>query len=286
LGSVTFRLSANVSPTASGTYSNTATVAAPGGVTDPAAGNNSATDTDTVFPPNNTAGTAKPVLIGSTSSDVIGAVPSDQNWFRFGARAGRSFCVEVDNGKSDTSDRDPILDVYRADGTTLIGSNDDIAGEPDAGRLSRFCYIASATEDNLAKVTGGPNGSWGGIRLRVVETTLFCPWLGPLFSGSGFESFILMKNTTGAPHTAKVTLTAGGGTTVGTPQTGTVPANGSYNLQVSAAPPVGFGLSGVSAGVWIAHDGPPGGVIANVTTLNFGSGVSFDTPASPRQDLR
>ena len=81
----------------------------------------------------------------------------------------------------------------------------------------------------------------GGYRLRVVDTTLFCPGLGPLFSGSGFESFILIKATTAVTHTAKVTLTAASGATLGT-QTGTVPANGSYNLQVSAAPPTGFGL--------------------------------------------
>jgi len=200
--------------------------------------------------------------------------------------AGRSFCVEVDNGKSDTSDRDPVLAVFRADGTTLIGSNDDIGSEPGEGLLSRVCYIAPASENNLARVTGGPNGSWGGIRVRVVETTLFCPWFGPLFSGSGFETFILIKNTTAAAHSATVTLTGAGGAMVGSPQTGTAPANGSYNLQVSAPSPTGFGLSGVSGGLWIAHDGPPGGVIANVTTLNFGSGVSFDTPAAPRLDNR
>ena len=30
--------------------------------------------------------------------------------------------------------------------------------------------------------------------------------------------------------------------------------------------------------------GAPGSLIANVTTLSFMSGVSFDTPAAPRQD--
>src|SRR6185295_7855108 len=39
--------SCTISPSATGTLSNTATVAAPGGVTDPTPGNNSATDTDT-----------------------------------------------------------------------------------------------------------------------------------------------------------------------------------------------------------------------------------------------
>jgi hypothetical protein len=42
----------------------------------------------------------------------------------------------------------------------------------------------------------------------------------------------------------------------------------------------------VSASVLIAHDGPPGALVANVTTLNFTSGVSYDTPAVPRLDNR
>jgi hypothetical protein len=72
---------------------------------------------------------------------------------------------------------------------------------------------------------------------------------------------------------------------VGTPRPGIAPANGSFNLQVSAGGANGFGLASASGGVLIAHDGPPGAVIANVTSMGFGSGVSFDTPASPRQDF-
>src|SRR5205814_2277474 len=47
-GSVTYTVSAAIRGSASGSLSNTATVAAPAGVTDPTPGNNSATDTDTV----------------------------------------------------------------------------------------------------------------------------------------------------------------------------------------------------------------------------------------------
>lgn len=47
-GSVTYSASCAISPAATGTLSNTATVAAPGGVTDPNPGNNSATDSDTL----------------------------------------------------------------------------------------------------------------------------------------------------------------------------------------------------------------------------------------------
>jgi uncharacterized repeat protein (TIGR01451 family) len=51
-GSVTYTASCTVAPFAAGTLSNTATVAAPAGVTDPVPGNNSATDSDTVSPSN------------------------------------------------------------------------------------------------------------------------------------------------------------------------------------------------------------------------------------------
>src|SRR4051794_36243792 len=47
-GSVFYTASCAISAAATGTLSNTATVAAPGGVTDPTPGNNSATDTDTL----------------------------------------------------------------------------------------------------------------------------------------------------------------------------------------------------------------------------------------------
>src|SRR5581483_2282228 len=48
--SVTYTASCTISAAASGTLSNTATVGAPGGVSDPTPGNNAATDSDTLAP--------------------------------------------------------------------------------------------------------------------------------------------------------------------------------------------------------------------------------------------
>ncbi|MBV8520399.1 MAG: DUF11 domain-containing protein [Acidobacteria bacterium] len=47
-GSVTYTASCSIASSATGTLSNTATVAAPGGISDPTPGNNSATDSDTL----------------------------------------------------------------------------------------------------------------------------------------------------------------------------------------------------------------------------------------------
>jgi uncharacterized repeat protein (TIGR01451 family) len=49
-GTATYTVSATVSASATGSLSNTATVAVPSGTTDPTPGNNSATDTDTLTP--------------------------------------------------------------------------------------------------------------------------------------------------------------------------------------------------------------------------------------------
>ena len=70
-GSVTYTVSASISPTATGTLSNTATIAAPAGVTDPNPGNNSATDTDTLTPQANLAIT---VTDGVTTAAPGGSV--------------------------------------------------------------------------------------------------------------------------------------------------------------------------------------------------------------------
>jgi hypothetical protein len=233
--------------------------------------------------PNNTAAQAKDVFLGSTSSDTIGPVPNDHNWFRYSVQAGRSYCVEVDNGKSETSIRDSFLSVYQADGTTVIGANDDIADEPGGSLLSRVCYIASATEDNLADVTAGSGGTPGGFRVRVVDTTVFVPWF---FADSSFDSFIFIKNTTSAAHNVTVTLFSSAGAPAAAPQSSLLAANGTYNLQVSLPPPMGFGVSSAAGGVQIAHDGPPGSLLSSVLSLSFDSGMSFDTPGSPRQDFR
>jgi uncharacterized repeat protein (TIGR01451 family) len=47
---ITYLVSGTVSASATGSLVNTATVTAPGGVTDPTSGNNTATDTDTLTP--------------------------------------------------------------------------------------------------------------------------------------------------------------------------------------------------------------------------------------------
>ena len=110
-GSVTFTVTGTLSPAATGTLVNTATVTPPVGTTDPTPGNNSATDTDTITPqadlsitktdgsatdvPGNTvtytivASNAGPSAVtGATVNDTLPATLTGATWTCVGAGGG------------------------------------------------------------------------------------------------------------------------------------------------------------------------------------------------------
>jgi len=210
-------------------------------------------------------------------------------WYRFGVFAGRSYCLEnvPSDFLSDPADTFSVVQRGTSGGGAQLGFNDQMNTEPGAitaatgvTQPSRVCWVAPATEDEFAYLFTQEAGVSFERKFRIVDTTLFSPWF---FSASGFEAFILIKNTTAQAIIAYVTLYSATGVALGA-QSASVPANGSYNLQVSAAPPSGFSLNSHSGTVQIAHTGANGALFASVTSLNFSSGVSFDAPVSPRLD--
>jgi len=253
---------------------------------------------------NNTSATAVGYKAGEGWINVnIGAAPNNQRWYAYQVFLGRSYCVEGIAEETPTLDYDGETTVFRSNGTTVVGQSDDAFTEPDMGTFNpgRVCYISDENSVHFARV-GNLGLSATPVRTyrwRVEDTTLFCPWF---FSGSGFEAFILIRNSAATPVKVTVRLRNTAGVIVGTPQSTTVAANASFNLQVSAPPPTGFGLAAASGSVEIAYGSPnafntlpydtnwsagaPGTLTANVTSLSFGQGVSFDTPANPRQDWR
>lgn len=93
-GSVTYTLKATVSPAATGTLSNTATVTAASGITDPTPGNNSATDTNTVVavPPPPPAPEVTIPVLGTSPALGLAAWPSIVN---LGAGEGPAFTADM-----------------------------------------------------------------------------------------------------------------------------------------------------------------------------------------------
>ena len=101
--SVTYTVTANISAGATGSLSNTATVTAPAGVTDPTPGNNSATDTDTLTAMANLAITKSD---GSTTYTPGGTAV---------------YTVVVTNGGSSNATGVQVSDTLPA-GVTLVGT--------------------------------------------------------------------------------------------------------------------------------------------------------------------
>jgi hypothetical protein len=111
----------------------------------------------------------------------------------------------------------------------------------------------------------------------VIETTLFSPWYF-VSNASGYDAFVEIRNNS-AQTASGVVVTAyrsdggpAGSTTI------TVPANGTALVPVSVLSADGFGS------VQIAHRGTPEGLAANMTTLSPLTGLSFDSPFTPRMD--
>ena len=185
-GTVTYTVTGTVSPAAAGTLTNTATVAPAAAVTDPAPGNNSATDTDTLTPQADLAitktdgqTTAVPGLpltytitvtnlgpsqaLGATVTDVFPAQLTGVTWTCVGA--GGSLCTTGGAGNINDTVSLPAGTsvVYTATGTVSASATGTItntaavtppAGVPDPnpGNNSATDVDTLAPEANLGIV--------------------------------------------------------------------------------------------------------------------------------------
>lgn len=239
---------------------------------------------------NNSAATAQNVVAGqpawhftSNNTTVV-----DYKWYVFGARSGRSYCVETSayqffengtNGAADTA----IL-VYRADGTTIIVSNDDTIDEPLSGTnyhppsgnygLSRACFIAQNNEQTFISLAGFNAGS-NNYTARLVETTLFSNWF---FLGGDYQSYTLLRNTTNQPVSCVIVWRNAEGNAVSAVE-GVLPPNGSIyknGRDFSGA------LAATSGTVEVFHTGAPDAIVASTTVLSLTTGLSFDAPFMKR----
>jgi hypothetical protein len=111
--------------------------------------------------------------------------------------------------------------------------------------------------------------------LMLIETTLFSPWW---FTGGTNQAFIEMRNNMSGPTTAVLTLYRADGTVCGS---GSLELAGNGNAAVDAGS-LGTCAAAVSGSAQIAYSGTPGGMAANITTIDVPNGTSFDAPFKPR----
>lgn len=203
-----------------------------------------------------------------------------EKWYLYNVGTDRSFCAEVGSDEVANQSSDPVLDVYRDDGTTLIGHNDNAfnggGGRPHSSRGARVCFI-SPTVDVFVKVTdlvGGTNV----YRLRVVETTLWGSWY---FISGDYNSFVLLRNTAGEGVNFTVRWRNTAGTIVGN-YGGSVGANAVVVLNARTYI-TSLAAANLSGSVEVVHTGSPQALVGQVTTLSGTTGLNFDSAFYQRQ---
>jgi hypothetical protein len=214
-----------------------------------------------------------------------------QRYYFTGFVQGRSYCVEVQpNSSSIDVGLDTATYVFAdSAGLSVLSVGDDWFHEPYAGYYSKNCFIWTAATDSfrLLNVQACCNRpppaplATSNFRFRIVDTALNGPWFF-VDTASSYNGFIEIANTTTDPVTITVTIRNSTGATIGVPQTRGVPGYG--NLALNARTDFGVTLTNGPGSVQIAHNGPPGAIFANVTSLSAQTGLSFDSPLTRRQN--
>lgn len=225
---------------------------------------------------NTTAGGAFSLQVGPSGPQDELAAGRPEAWYRFTTIAGRSYCVETETGwnivfgATTPGTIDTVVDVFASDTTTLIVSNDDQPNEPFGYRLSRACFIATATQFTFIRFTrfSGTADFWFVPRVR--ETSLFSNWF---FVGTDYQAYAILRNTTSSTVGYTVRWRDATGAVVGTVSS-TLAANGGALLNARS---IAGALAAVSGTVEIVHNGSPDAIMATTTVLSATTGLSFDT---------
>jgi hypothetical protein len=114
------------------------------------------------------------------------------------------------------------------------------------------------------------------VNILLMETTQFSPWW---FTGGTNQAFIEVRNNMFVPSVLiQVTLFRSDGSICGSSDN-FIPGNGNIAIAVKT---IGACATAVSGSAQIAFLGTPGGIAANITTIDVVNGTSFDSPFTPR----
>jgi hypothetical protein len=207
---------------------------------------------------------------------------SSNLYFKANVVAGRSYAVMTWGPFQDVGEGGVSLgvDLYSDNGCTTG------AGGANATDYEPFLFGIighSADHDNIIPTSTGPiyirvnNSIASGytVHVVIVETTIFSPWW---FTGGTNQAYVEVRNNMNSSTTAELTVYAPNGTVCGT-SSPVISGNGNTAIEIG-----GLGTCGgtVSGSAQIAFAGTPGGVVANITTINVPNGTSFDSPFAPR----
>jgi hypothetical protein len=240
---------------------------------------------------------------GSHRTDVVSGTGgnSPSRWYVSTLKAGRSYCLDLfPTAASAGSAGTVIADFYQSNFDAFAGwvnngtqhprnyytfNNNNLGG-------ARYCIDLPAwpSERNVwIEVTGELLSTTDTVSFSValLDTTLYCPWF---FTNANYEAFTQIQNVSSGPisgtltHYAAVGITGavGSTTTCGAPVQFAVPPLSSGFVRAKAT----AGCTGGGGGK-ITHNGPPGAIKANVTSVNatgLGLTHSFNVACTAQYD--
>ncbi len=295
-GSVTYTATAAISAAATGSLSNTATVTAPAGTTDPSAGNNSATDTDTLSPQadlaiTKTDGVTTAVPGGSVTYTITASNAGPSN--APGSTVADTFpasltgtwtCVGAGGGTCTAAGAGNINDTVNLPAGGSVTYTVTAAISPAAtGMLSNTATVA--TGGGVTDPTPGNNsatdtdtltpqadlsitktdGAASAIPGTSVTYTITASNSGPSSAPGSTVADTFPATITGVTWTC---VGAGGGTCT---------ASGSGNINDTVNLPVGGSVTYTATGTISAS---ASGTVSNTATVTAAGGVTDPTPGN------
>jgi len=244
------------------------------------------------FGQNTTAAAAVAFPIDVDFLDSYFSTTVGDRWYYIGLIQGRSYCVITSPRQFDidTATVDTYTRVYSdSAGTVLFQAADDSFNDPSAAFYSRNCFVWTPASNQFARLQvslccsnpGVPPTTTRYFRTRLVDTTISSPWFYA-DTGQGYQGYVELGNTTSQSVNVTVTIRASNGAVIGTPQTRSIPAFG--NLLLNARTDFGTTITAAGGSVHAAHNGAPGAIVGNVTSLSAATGLSFDSPMTRRQN--
>jgi len=229
--------------------------------------------------------TAASLSIGHPALSHIGP-GSSAFFFLFQAVPGRSYCVETshDHGQSGYTQAIPhaVVTVINTNQFTVLSSSNSAPQEPFQKNLGRACFIepvGGTPHDNYVELFPAESSLTAAlpVELRVVETTLFCPWF---FVAGDYNAFTLLRNTSATDLPLVVVTWRGlNGTIAGTTNV-SVPANGGLILNARDFVNPALFSNGT---IEVAHYGSPEQLQGSTTTLSGTTGLGFDAQFTQRR---
>jgi uncharacterized repeat protein (TIGR01451 family) len=273
--SITYTLTATLSPSASGSLTNTATVTVPPGVIDLDPTDNLATDMDTIGVVQLTA--QGEITHGMRLRADLAALPgpsADEDRYRISQGPYSSFEIVIDETSGDIgAGAGPLLERLAADGSTLLQSSVS-AGVGPARSLRWENSTSSVVNDQIVRVKSASCGSNcdsnDTYRMRAYETTSTLA----RFNNSGSQFTVLFLQNPGVSIVSgHLYFWGAAGTLLATSNF----SLGAHQLLVLNSAGV-TGLAGQSGTITLSHDGRYGELAGKTVALELATGFSFDSP--------